>query len=130
LYNKEPYYNTNKDDLVKNKGGKIAKTDAPQKEGSEKAESNALKEEDAEKAGDAKKAEVNAAKGDGGKEAKGGANSEQAEPDLLKGMVGGDVSNNSNYDPSLFKTRKNQATKKKARVANGRKGKGKACAVN
>jgi hypothetical protein len=40
------------------------------------------------------------------------------------------VSNNNDYNPSLFKTKKNQATKRKAKVASGRKGKGKACAVN
>jgi hypothetical protein len=108
----------------------VAKADAPQREGDEKAENDAPEEEDAKEAGDAKEAEVNAAEEDGGEEAKGGAGGEQAEPDLLKGMVGGDAFNNSNYDPSLSKTRKNQVTKRKARVASGRKGKGKACAVN
>jgi hypothetical protein len=40
------------------------------------------------------------------------------------------VSNNSDYNPSSSKTRKNRAIKKKARVASNKKGKGKACAVN
>jgi hypothetical protein len=40
------------------------------------------------------------------------------------------MSNNNDYNLSLFKTRKNQATKRKAKVASGRKGKGKACAIN
>jgi hypothetical protein len=40
------------------------------------------------------------------------------------------VFNNDDYNPSLFKTRKNQAIKRKARVASDRKDKGKACAVN
>jgi hypothetical protein len=108
----------------------VAEADAPQKEGGEKAESDVLEEEDAEEARDVEKAEVNAAEEDSGEEAKSGAGNEQAEPDLLEGMVGGDTSNNSDYNLSLFKTRKNRATKRKARVASGRKGKGKACAVN
>jgi hypothetical protein len=130
LYNKKPYYNTNKDDPAKDKGGKVTKADAPQREGGEKAESNALKKENTKKARDVEKAEVNAAKEDSGKEAKSRAGDKQAKPDLLKGIVGGDAFNNSDYNPSLFKTRKNQAIKRKARVANSRKGKGKACVIN
>jgi hypothetical protein len=130
LYNKEPYYNTNKDDPAKDKGGEVAKANVFQREGDEKAKSDAFKEKNTKEAKDAKKAKVNAAEEDGGEKAKGGAGNKQAEPDLLKGIVGGDTSNNSDYNPSLSKTKKNQATKKKAGVASGRKGKGKACAVN
>lgn len=130
LHDKEPYYDANEDDPAKDEGGEVAEADAPQREDGEKAESDAPEEEDAEEAGDAEEAEVNAAEGDGGEEAKGGAGGEQAEPDLLEGMVGGDASNDGDYDPSSSKTRKNRATKRKAGVASGRKGKGKARAVN
>jgi hypothetical protein len=130
LYNKEPYYNTNKNNPAKDKDGKIAKADAPQRKDNKKAESNAPEKENTKKAKDTEEAEVNAAERDSSKEAKSKAGDKQAKPDLLKGIVSGDVSNNSNYNPSLFKTKKNRATKKKAKVASDRKGKGKACAIN
>jgi hypothetical protein len=108
----------------------VAKADASQREGGEKTKNNALEEKDAKEVKNAKKAKVNAAKEDDGKEAKNKAGDKQAKPDFLEGIVSGDASNNNDYDSSLFKTRKNQATKKKAKVASGRKGKSKACAIN
>jgi hypothetical protein len=54
-----------------------------------------------------KKPYVNTAERDSDKEAKGKAGDKQAKPDLFKGIVGGNAFNNSDYNPSLFKTKKN-----------------------
>jgi hypothetical protein len=85
----------------------VAKTDASQKKDGKKTKSNALKKENAKKAKDTKKAKVNVTKKDSGEKAKDRASNKQAKPDLLKRIVSSDVFNNSDYNLSLFKTRKN-----------------------